>query len=135
MHAVAARHLEAGVASSLPAPLPASARLAPPQPFEDLRFEQGHLDEVDWRVADLAADCRDGVRLAPEHEECVGARRCFDRVRDDIGGELHPMPVDVEGKVHFTSTLFSLVRVNLQIFMRSMEEMDPADQVINSITA
>ena len=38
------------------------------------------------------------------------------------------MPVDVEGKVHFTSTLFSLVRVNLQIFMRSMDEMDQADQ-------
>ena len=27
-----------------------------------------------------------------------------------------------------TSTLFSLVRVNLQIFMRSMDEMDQADQ-------
>ena len=30
-----------GRALKLPAPLPASARLAPPQPFEDLRFEQG----------------------------------------------------------------------------------------------
>lgn len=38
------------------------------------------------------------------------------------------MPVDVEGKVHFTTTLFALVRVNLQIFMRSMDEMDQADQ-------
>ena len=38
------------------------------------------------------------------------------------------MPVDVEGKVHFSSTLFSLVRVNLTIFMRSMDEMDQADQ-------
>ena len=28
------------------------------------------------------------------------------------------MPVDVEGKVHFTSTLFALVRVNLNIFIR-----------------
>lgn len=38
------------------------------------------------------------------------------------------MPVDVEGKVHFTTTLFALVRVNLQIFMRTMDEMDQADQ-------
>ena len=38
------------------------------------------------------------------------------------------MPVDVEGKVHFTTTLFALVRVNLQIFMRGMDEMDQADQ-------
>lgn len=38
------------------------------------------------------------------------------------------MPVDVEGKVHFTTTLFALVRVNLSIFMRSMDEMDQADQ-------
>ena len=37
------------------------------------------------------------------------------------------MPVDEEGKVHFKSTLFSLIRINLQIFMRSMEEMDQAD--------
>ena len=39
------------------------------------------------------------------------------------------MPVDEEGKVHFKSTLFALIRINLQIFMRSMEEMDQADQV------
>ena len=38
------------------------------------------------------------------------------------------MPVDIEGKVHFTTTLFALVRVNLQIFVRSMDEMDQADQ-------
>ncbi len=38
------------------------------------------------------------------------------------------MPVDVEGKVHFTTTLFALVRINLQIFMRAMDEMDQADQ-------
>ncbi len=40
------------------------------------------------------------------------------------------MPVDEEGKVHFKTTLFALIRINLQIFMRSMEEMDQADQVI-----
>ena len=38
------------------------------------------------------------------------------------------MPVDIEGKVHFTTTLFALVRVNLQIFIRGMDEMDQADQ-------
>ena len=38
------------------------------------------------------------------------------------------MPVDIEGKVHFTTTLFALVRVNLQIFIRGMDEMDGADQ-------
>ena len=38
------------------------------------------------------------------------------------------MPVDEEGKVHFKSTLFSLIRINPQIFMRTMEEMDQADQ-------
>ena len=42
------------------------------------------------------------------------------------------MPVDCEGKVHFTSTLFSLVRVNLQIFTRSMDEMDQADQELRN---
>ena len=41
------------------------------------------------------------------------------------------MPVDEEGKVHFKTTLFALIRINLQIFMRSMEEMDQADQVSN----
>ena len=38
------------------------------------------------------------------------------------------MPIDDEGKVHFTTTLFALVRVNLSIFVRSMDEMDIADQ-------
>jgi hypothetical protein len=39
-------------------------------------------------------------------------------------------------QVHFKSTLFSLIRINLQIFMRSMEEMDQADQVsANGINA
>ena len=42
------------------------------------------------------------------------------------------MPVDIEGKVHFTTTLFALVRVNLQIFVRSMDEMDQADQELRS---
>ena len=42
------------------------------------------------------------------------------------------MPVDEEGKVHFKSTLFSLIRINLQIFMRSMEEMDQADQELRT---
>ena len=42
------------------------------------------------------------------------------------------MPVDEEGKVHFKSTLFSLIRINLQIFMRSMEEMDQADQELRA---
>ena len=42
------------------------------------------------------------------------------------------MPVDEEGKVHFKTTLFALIRINLQIFMRSMEEMDQADQVASS---
>ena len=41
------------------------------------------------------------------------------------------MPVDEEGKVHFKTTLFALILINLQIFMRSMEEMDQADQVSN----
>ena len=43
------------------------------------------------------------------------------------------MPVDEEGKVHFKTTLFALIRINLQIFMRSMEEMDQADQVTSSL--
>jgi len=37
------------------------------------------------------------------------------------------MPVDNEGKVHFTTTLFALIRENLSIKMRSAEEMDQAD--------
>ncbi len=34
------------------------------------------------------------------------------------------MPLDNEGKVNFTTTLFSLIRENLNIKMRSAEEMD-----------
>ena len=34
------------------------------------------------------------------------------------------MPVDEEGKVNFTTTLFALIRENLSIKMRSAEEMD-----------
>ena len=37
------------------------------------------------------------------------------------------MPLDAEGKVHFTTTLFALIRENLNIKMRSAEEMDQAD--------
>ena len=37
------------------------------------------------------------------------------------------MPLDQEGKVNFTTTLFSLIRENLSIKMRSAEEMDQAD--------
>ncbi|KAJ8934780.1 hypothetical protein NQ318_005622, partial [Aromia moschata] len=37
------------------------------------------------------------------------------------------MPVDDEGKVNFTTTLFALIRENLNIKMRSAEEMDQAD--------
>ena len=42
------------------------------------------------------------------------------------------MPVDIEGKVHFKTTLFALVRINLQIFLRSMDEMDQADQELRA---
>jgi hypothetical protein len=45
------------------------------------------------------------------------------------------MPIDDEGKVHFTTTLFALVRVNLQIFMRSMDEMDQADLELRATIA
>ncbi|CAG5041777.1 unnamed protein product [Parnassius apollo] len=38
------------------------------------------------------------------------------------------MPLDEEGKVNFTTTLFALIRENLSIKMRSAEEMDQADQ-------
>ncbi|XP_060526741.1 voltage-dependent calcium channel type A subunit alpha-1 isoform X5 [Cylas formicarius] len=37
------------------------------------------------------------------------------------------MPVDDEGKVNFTTTLFALIRENLAIKMRAAEEMDRAD--------
>ncbi|NP_001159383.1 cacophony A [Tribolium castaneum] len=37
------------------------------------------------------------------------------------------MPVDDEGKVNFTTTLFALIRENLNIKMRPAEEMDQAD--------
>lgn len=37
------------------------------------------------------------------------------------------MPLDDSGKVHFTTTLFALIRENLSIKMRSAEEMDQAD--------
>lgn len=42
------------------------------------------------------------------------------------------MPIDDEGRVHFTTTLFALVRVNLNIFMRPMDEMDQADQELRA---
>lgn len=37
------------------------------------------------------------------------------------------MPLDQEGKVNFTTTLFALIRENLNIKMRAAEEMDQAD--------
>ena len=36
-------------------------------------------------------------------------------------------PIDDEGMVHFTTTLFALIRENLNIKMRAAEEMDQAD--------
>ncbi|XP_069690114.1 voltage-dependent calcium channel type A subunit alpha-1 isoform X22 [Periplaneta americana] len=38
------------------------------------------------------------------------------------------MPVDDEGKVNFTTTLFALIRENLSIKVRSADEMDQADE-------
>ncbi|XP_047514111.1 voltage-dependent calcium channel type A subunit alpha-1 isoform X5 [Pieris napi] len=38
------------------------------------------------------------------------------------------MPLDEEGKVNFTTTLFALIRENLSIKMRTAEEMDQADE-------
>ncbi|XP_031779373.1 voltage-dependent calcium channel type A subunit alpha-1 isoform X8 [Nasonia vitripennis] len=38
------------------------------------------------------------------------------------------MPVDVDGKVNFTTTLFALIRENLSIKMRNADEMDQADE-------
>jgi hypothetical protein len=38
------------------------------------------------------------------------------------------MPLDDEARVHFTTTLFALIRENLSIKMRSAEEMDQADE-------
>ncbi|XP_046399409.1 voltage-dependent calcium channel type A subunit alpha-1-like [Ischnura elegans] len=38
------------------------------------------------------------------------------------------MPVDGDGKVNFTTTLFALIRENLSIKVRSAEEMDQADE-------
>lgn len=37
------------------------------------------------------------------------------------------MPINDEGKVNFTTTLFALIRENLSIKMRPAEEMDQAD--------
>ncbi|KAK2721459.1 hypothetical protein QYM36_003671 [Artemia franciscana] len=42
------------------------------------------------------------------------------------------MPVDEEGKVHFTTTLFALIRENLSIKMRPAEEMDEANQELRN---
>ena len=36
-------------------------------------------------------------------------------------------PIDDEGMVHFTTTLFALIRENLSVKMRAAEEMDQAD--------
>ncbi|XP_023245623.1 voltage-dependent calcium channel type A subunit alpha-1 [Copidosoma floridanum] len=38
------------------------------------------------------------------------------------------MPLDVDGRVNFTTTLFALIRENLSIKMRSADEMDQADE-------
>ncbi|KAG4066501.1 hypothetical protein HA402_007137 [Bradysia odoriphaga] len=38
------------------------------------------------------------------------------------------MPVDSDGNVNFTTTLFALIRENLGIHMRAAEEMDQADE-------
>ena len=41
-------------------------------------------------------------------------------------------PIDDEGMVHFTTTLFALIRENLSIKMRAAEEMDQADFELRS---
>lgn len=38
------------------------------------------------------------------------------------------MPVNPEGKVNFSTTLFALIRENLSIKMRPADEMDIADR-------
>ncbi|XP_037036940.1 voltage-dependent calcium channel type A subunit alpha-1 isoform X2 [Bradysia coprophila] len=38
------------------------------------------------------------------------------------------MPLDADGRVNFTTTLFALIRENLNIKMRSADEMDQADE-------
>jgi voltage-dependent calcium channel N type alpha-1B len=38
------------------------------------------------------------------------------------------MPLDESGQVHFTTTLFALIRENLNIKMRPAEEMDAANR-------
>lgn len=38
------------------------------------------------------------------------------------------MPMNEEGKVNFTTTLFALIRENLSIKMRPPDEMDQADK-------
>ena len=38
------------------------------------------------------------------------------------------MPVNSEGKVNFTTTLFALIRENLTIKMRDIDQMDQADK-------
>lgn len=38
------------------------------------------------------------------------------------------MPVSEDGTVHFTTTLFALIRESLSIKMRPVEEMDDADE-------
>ncbi|CAG0883529.1 unnamed protein product [Cyprideis torosa] len=43
------------------------------------------------------------------------------------------MPLDAEGKVHFTTTLFALIRENLEIKMRPPEYMDQADQELRDL--
>lgn len=38
------------------------------------------------------------------------------------------IPINKEGKVNFTTTLFALIRENLSIKMRQVDEMDQADK-------
>jgi hypothetical protein len=38
------------------------------------------------------------------------------------------MPINKDGKVNFTTTLFALIRENLSIKMRQVDEMDQADK-------
>ncbi|KAJ8968302.1 hypothetical protein NQ317_013709 [Molorchus minor] len=92
-----------------------------------------HLDEFVriWAEYDPNATGEDTLHRDVRHVEKHGpplgfGNKCPNRLAYKKLIRMN-MPVDEEGKVNFTTTLFALIRENLNIKMRSAEEMDQAD--------
>ena len=91
------------------------------------------LGDFAHRVTKITHSCRGRIHYSEMYEMLKNmdpplgfGSKCPDRLAYKKLIRMN-MPLDNEGKVHFNTTLFALIRENLNIKMRSAEEMDQAD--------